>query len=257
MEFVYVLTSEYINYCKIGLTCNPASLNGRYSTSFGGTQTIRLFRTGDCRQVERLLHWGFAKYCIGGECFAKSSEVDYTAEVSRLLGEHPLSPSEASDLIQPPKTCSEGATQTDATYATEPSQAWVCDSVHGDVIAEMAQFVLKHQAQQAVVRPVEQPRRARSSREQIKDWLQARLDFDPPRPVHTGYRTINHCGLLLSDLNARCKRELGGLKLPPREMKAQIVAVMEQLGKPYFARGRPASICGKSVKSVFVNVAFK
>lgn len=101
MEFVYVLTSPHISFYKIGRTKEPQTLTGRYGTSFGGTQEIRLFATRDGRVTERMLHKFYHHLCIGGECFARDPTVDYIGDVSKLIDTRPLTVPEAVAIRAP------------------------------------------------------------------------------------------------------------------------------------------------------------
>lgn len=120
-EFIYVVTSDLILYVKIGLTRNPHTLRGRYSTPFGGVETYALFPCTDCQAVEAMAHALFNAHRVGGsECFRKTPDVDYVQQLAGILRREPMELPEACRAWRPRRVAVEVAhaqTQTEDVEA--------------------------------------------------------------------------------------------------------------------------------------------
>jgi hypothetical protein len=78
-NFIYLITSPVFNAVKIGLTTNANSLQGRYTTPYGGDLEMHVYDTlgENCDTAESKIHAYFHKYNITHEIFEKRKLYSY------------------------------------------------------------------------------------------------------------------------------------------------------------------------------------
>jgi hypothetical protein len=84
--YIYIVTSELLNFVKIGMWRNNiSSLYSRYITYYGNNINIDYFYVNNVRKIEHTIHKHFENYRISNELFDKIYYNDYNIYINTLI----------------------------------------------------------------------------------------------------------------------------------------------------------------------------
>ena len=84
--YIYIVTSELLNFVKIGMwRSSISSLYSRYITYYGNNINIDYFYVNNIRKIEHTIHKHFENYRISNELFDKIYYNDYKIYINTLI----------------------------------------------------------------------------------------------------------------------------------------------------------------------------